>query len=121
MEDMLLVNDIIKDNFAESLKKLLLDHNGQDVTLLDLRKINNWTDFFIITTVTSKTHMEGLEKHIKDFCKNNNLEIIGKTRTIKNTEDALQNYWRIIDLGFIVIHLMTNEARNFYELERIWH
>jgi ribosome-associated protein len=106
MEDTLQVID--------DLSGLLNEHKGQDVTVLDLRQINNWTDFFIIATVTSRTHMDGLEKHIQYFCGEKDIEIIGKSQ--KNTEDE----WRLIDLGWAVIHLMNQNARDFYELERLW-
>jgi ribosome-associated protein len=102
------------ENRPEALGGLLREHNGQDVAVLDLRGINNWTDFFIITTVTSKTHMDGLERHIKDFCRENEIEILGKSH--KNQDDE----WRLIDLGEIIIHLMTARTREFYELERLW-
>jgi ribosome-associated protein len=106
MEDTLQVID--------TLKELLCEHKGQDVTVLDLRQINNWTDFFIIATVSSRAHMDGLDRHIKDFCHENKIEILGRSQ--KNTEDD----WRLIDLGRAVIHLMTQSARDFYELERLW-
>jgi len=93
---------------------LLKEHKGQDVSVLDLRGINNWTDFFIVATVSSKTHMDGLERHIRDFCLNENIDMFGSSR--KNTDDQ----WRLIDLGAVIIHLMTAETRDFYELERLW-
>jgi ribosome-associated protein len=99
---------------AAALGELLQEHNGQDISVLDLRGINNWTDFFIIATVTSKTHMDGMERHIKDFCHDKKIEIIGSSHKTKDDE------WRLIDLGSIIIHLMNKNAREFYELERLW-
>jgi ribosome-associated protein len=113
MGDMLSENSLI-ENHAASLGALLQEHNGQDVSVLDLRGINNWTDFFIIATVTSNAHMDGMERHVKDFCRENEIEILGKSQ--KNQDDE----WRLIDLGGIIIHLMTARSREFYELERLW-
>ena len=107
MEDML---PAINNQIAE----LLREHKGQDVSLLDLREINNWTDFFIIATVTSIAHMDGLERHIKKFCAENEIDILGSSR--KSADDE----WRLIDLGQTIIHLMTSRIRDFYELERLW-
>jgi len=97
-----------------ALEELLKEHNGQDVSVLDLRGISDWTDFFIIATVSSKTHMDGLERHIKDYCRENKIELFGNSR--KSTDDE----WRLIDLGFVIIHLMNSRARQFYDLERLW-
>jgi ribosome-associated protein len=97
-----------------TVSSLLQEHKGNDVAVLDLRDINNWTDFFIIATATSRTHMDGLERHIKEFCREKSIDIIGSSR--RNTEDQ----WRIIDLGHCIVHLMTAESREFYDLERLW-
>jgi len=99
---------------TNDISSLLKEHNGQDVSVLDLRGINNWTDFFIITTVTSRTHMDGLERHIKEFCHERDIDILGSSR--KSSDDE----WRLVDLGFAVIHLMTSSVREFYNLERLW-
>ncbi|MDR2952823.1 MAG: RsfS/YbeB/iojap family protein, partial [Treponema sp.] len=48
---------------AAALGELLREHKGGDVSVLDLRGMNSWTDFFIIATVSSNAHMEGLERH----------------------------------------------------------
>lgn len=101
-------------NQITALGELLKEHKGQDVSVLDLRGISNWTDFFVIATVSSKIHMDGVERHIKDYCRENKIELFGKSR--KNADDE----WRLIDLGFAVIHLMNSRARQFYELERLW-
>jgi ribosome-associated protein len=115
MDDMLLeTEDTDVFQFVKPLAELLQEHNGQDVSLLDLRSINNWTDFFIIATVTSKAHMDGLERHIKDFCRGKGIEILGISP--KSADDE----WRLIDLGTAVVHLMNSHARDFYELERLW-
>jgi ribosome-associated protein len=124
MEDMLKLDNLITENEADelahsqktanSLGKLLQNHNGDKVSVMDLRGINNWTDFFVIATVTSKMHMEGMKKHIKEFCHENNLDINGHSR--KNTDAE----WCLIDLGWAVIHLMSKNAREFYDLERLW-
>ena len=110
MEDML--PEI--DEQAACFSALLREHKGQNVCVLDLRGISNWTDFFIIATATSKTHIDGLERHIKEFCREKKIEILGSSR--KDADDE----WRLIDLGLIIIHLMTQEVREFYELEKLW-
>jgi len=108
------MEDTLLETNKNSLVELLHEHKGQNVSVLDLRGINNWTDFFIIVTVSSKTHMDGLERHIKDYCRENDIDILGSSR--KNLDDE----WRLIDLGSIIIHLMTLNIREFYDLERLW-
>jgi ribosome-associated protein len=101
---------------AEALGELLREHKGSDVTVLDVRPMSDWTDFFVIATGSSNTHLDGLERHIKDYCRTQNMEILRKSRKIPAEDDG----WRLIDLGRIIVHLMSKQARDFYELERLW-
>jgi len=115
MDDMLLkTEDPNGIQIAKPLTELLQEHNGQDVAMLDLRGINDWADFFIVATISSRTHMDGLERHIKDFCRERGIEIFGISA--KSADDE----WRLIDLGSTIVHLMSVRAREFYELEKLW-
>ena len=100
---------------ALELGKLLDAHNGGDVMVMDMRSLNFWTDFFVIATVTSNTHLMGLQRHIKDFARERDLEILHRSRELRSDE------WCLLDLGSIVIHLMSAKLRSFYELERLWN
>lgn len=100
---------------AVELAELLDSHRGIDALVMDMRSLNFWTDFFVIATVTSNTHLLGLERHIKEYARDNELEIIHRSRR-PDSEDE----WCLLDLGGIVIHLMTTKTRQFFELERLW-
>lgn len=101
---------------AIEIAKLMQDGKGQDVVLLDISGLNSWTDYFVIVTVTSSTMQQGLYKQIKDYIKSNDLEI---HLTNKKTPDG--DDWCLVDLGVIVVHLMSEDARAFYDLEKLWH
>ncbi|MDR3342614.1 MAG: ribosome silencing factor [Treponema sp.] len=113
MDDMLLADNTAA---AIALGKLLQEHRGGDVVVMDLRPFNSWTDFFVIVTVTSTTHVQGLERRIKEFSQERGMDILRKSPKPIGADDE----WRLIDLGAIVIHLMTAKTRSFYELERLW-
>jgi ribosome-associated protein len=98
------------------LGRLLAEHRGGAVTIMDLRELNAWTDYFIVATVSSGAHLSGLEKHIKEYCREQGLDIAGRSRRPPDCEDE----WCLIDLRTLVIHLMTERTRSFYELERLW-
>ena len=127
-----------------SMCKLLEEHKGDKVTALDLRKLNLWTDFFIIATVASSTHLQGLLRHIKEFADEEGLTIHRRTQKHGNTanrsfstSDRSHGFtdgagfaggavcedggWNLVDMGTAVIHLMTAQSREFYELEELWN
>ena len=101
---------------AVEIARLMDDGKGIDVTLLDISGLNSWTDYFVIVTVTSSAHWQGLYKQIKEYIKDNDLEIHVTNRKSPDGDD-----WNLIDLGSIVVHLMSESARSFYDLEKLWH
>lgn len=109
-------NPLPREEEAAALGELLHAHKGGDVTVLDLRVMDAWTDFFVIATATSNTHLDGLERHVKEFCRERDLEILRRSRKGAGEEDE----WRLFDLGWAVIHLMSDRLRSFYELERLY-
>jgi ribosome-associated protein len=112
MEDTLPADD---RTIALELAALIKDHRGEAVVVMDLREMNYWTDFFVIATVTSSAHLEGLQRHIRDYTREKGIEI-PRQRRKTNPDDG----WNLTDLGNIVIHLMSEKSRSFYELERLW-
>ena len=114
MKDMLQETEKLSE-LAVNLGELLSSHNGIDVVVMDMRPLDFWTDFFVIATVTSNTHLSGLERHIKDFSGETGLEIRRRSK-----KGDIDDEWSLIDMGSIVIHLMNIRARSFYELERLW-
>ena len=115
MDDTLKNEDYVH---ALELGKLLDEHKGMDVVVMDMRPLGFWTDFFVIATVTSSTHLAGLDRHIKDFTREKGMEIL--RRSGRPNTNAESDEWRLLDLGTIVIHLMTAKTRSFFELERLW-
>jgi len=112
MDDMLQTKEA---EIACNLAQLIAEHKGQRVVVLDLRALNTWTDFFIISTVTSSTHQQGLQRHIKEFAQTMQIEILRRQRKAPSEDE-----WNLIDMGNMVVHLMTDKARTFYDLERLW-
>jgi ribosome-associated protein len=100
---------------AVELGELLSASRGGEVVVLDMRNLNFWTDFFVIATVTSNAHLSGMERHIKEYARERGLDILHRSRR-PETEDE----WCLLDMGSIVVHLMTARTRAFYELERLW-
>lgn len=101
---------------ALELGKLLKDFKAEETIVLDLREKNIWTDFFIICTVTSTSHAAGLEKRVYEALPQYGLE---EYHTKRKSPDG--DEWKLIDLGGIVIHLMSKTARSFYTLEKLWY
>ncbi len=93
---------------------LLAEHKAEDVVILDLRGIAGWTDFFVIASCNSSTHMKGLARFIEDFMSAEKIQPLNKP-VFKEDES-----WLLEDMGDVIVHIMSKEARSFYELEKLW-
>ncbi|MDR2445266.1 MAG: ribosome silencing factor [Spirochaetaceae bacterium] len=108
-------NAAAEQALALELGKLLDEHKGGDVVVIDLRPLSMWTDFFVIATAASSAHLSGLQRQIKEFATKNKLSILHGQK-----KAAQGDGWDVCDLGFVVVHIMTETSRSFYELENLW-
>ena len=115
MEESSVIQKSEQDKALE-IANLMEDGRGQDVRVLVVTGLNCWTDYFVIVTVTSSAHWQGLFRTVRDYIKENDLEIHPTAHKSPQGND-----WNLIDLGSIVIHLMSEDARSFYDLEKLWH
>jgi ribosome-associated protein len=100
---------------AMALAQLLAAHNGGDVLVLDVSAQAGWTDRFVIATATSLGHLRGLVRFIDDEVARLGLQRLGRRSALADDDE-----WLLVDLGTIVVHVMTESARSFYELEKLW-
>lgn len=99
---------------AETIKSFLEDHKGIETKIIDVSADCSWTDCFIITTVTSLGHLRGLAREIWAVIHELGLEVNNRHKSVGD------DGWELIDCGNIVIHLMSQEMRDFYSLEKLW-
>jgi ribosome-associated protein len=120
----MLIND--GEKIAGGITRLLAEHKAVDPVTLDLRRFNLWTDFFVVAGVTSAAHLEGLKRHIEEWADENHIAFRrGSRRSVGRGPSGgapgePSPLWDIVDMGNVVVHLMSKEAREFYELEKLW-
>jgi ribosome-associated protein len=93
--------------------ELALDRKAQDVTLLDLRNLSTATDFFLIATGRSDTHVSAIADHVIDELKKEGVRPAG-------VEGLRGGRWVLVDYVDFVVHIFHPAAREFYQLERLW-
>ena len=98
---------------AYEVTKALDSKKGMDIKLLKIGEVSSLADYFIICTGTSNTHV----KTLCDYAEYT-LEQLGEP--MLGREGHRGNSWELLDFGSIVVHVFTEEARKFYDLERIW-
>ena len=105
---------------ALALAELLVEHQAEETVVLDVRRQSGWTDYFVIATTRSHAHLRGVLRHL-DIALRRMGDDGGRERPGHSLRRAPDDSgWVLVDLGSVVIHLMTAEQRRFYELERLW-
>ena len=99
---------------AFQVTKALDEKKGMDIKLLRLEKISSLADYFLICTGTSNTHV----KTLCDYAEYTMVDKLGEP--MLGREGHRGNSWELLDFGSVVVHVFTEEARKFYDLERLW-
>jgi ribosome-associated protein len=84
-----------------------------DVVLLDLRGVSDMTDFFVIASGNSDTHVRSIAQHVRD-------ELKKEGAPVNHEEGVTQGRWALLDYVDFVVHLFHPTLRQFYQLERLW-
>ncbi|HOC29033.1 MAG TPA: ribosome silencing factor [Treponemataceae bacterium] len=100
---------------AVAIGRLLREGKASDVVVLDITGKNSFADFFVIATTASATQSQGLQKQVLGALKDLGLEVRPARRKLPDGDD-----WVLIDLGDVIVHLMSETARSFYDLEKLW-
>ena len=99
---------------ALEVTKALDEKKGIDIKLLRIEKISSLADYFLICTGTSNTHV----KTLCDYAEYTMVDQLGEP--MLGREGHRGNAWELLDFGSVVVHVFTDEARKFYDLERLW-
>ena len=98
---------------AEAAVKALDGKNAHDLKLLRTTDVTVLADYFVICTASSTTQIKTLADAAEAA-----LEAMGETKL--HREGYRSGSWVLLDFGAVVIHLFMEEAREFYNLERLW-
>lgn len=101
---------------AKALARLIADGKGKAVVLLDVSGISSATDYFVIATTTGAAHCQALRRQAEIYAQQAGLHPACVRRKTPDGSD-----WNLIDFGSITVHLMSEDARAFYDIETLWH
>ena len=89
------------------------DKKAEDIIVLDLKKLNAFTDFFVICTGRSTVQVKSIAEFVQEKVEESSSQMLH----IEGTEDS---GWLLVDCGDVVVHIFDGRLRNFYSLERLW-
>ena len=98
---------------AVTLARALDSKKGQDIKMLKTEGLTTLADYFVLCTATSSTQVKAMSDACEEAAE------AGGER-VHHIEGHRGGTWLLMDFSSVVVHVITDEARKFYDLERLW-
>lgn len=99
--------------FAGRIAELILSKKGYDIHILDLRELSSIADYFVICSADANIQVQAIADEVDDKLRN-----VGIKCQFKEGYNTLN--WVILDYFDVVVHVFNKDAREFYNLEKLW-
>ena len=91
----------------------LEEKKAEEIILIDLKEVTDFTDYFVICSGTSDRMLDSLADAVSERIKQDH-------QIIPKREGDPTEGWLLVDLGDIVVHMFSPEMREYYQLEKLW-
>lgn len=98
---------------AELIKKALEDKLADDIEVLDVAEQTSLAEYFVIASCQSTTQVRACADEVEDQLKDAGEDLL-------HSEGYRGGAWILLDYGDVVVHVMHEETRDFYDIERLW-
>lgn len=89
------------------------DKKGETIKVLDVRGKSSITDYLILATATSEPHVKAMKNALDSALKETGVQLIGQDREVGSG-------WLVVDAFDFMVHLQTQEMRDYYNLDQLW-
>ena len=103
------MNHKLKNKIIESLEDL----KAVNPVVIDVKKVSTFTDYMVIASGTSNRHITAISEKVIESLKENKISGV-------KVEGQLGDDSPLVDAGDVIVHLMSSDARDFYDLESLW-
>ncbi|RJP59198.1 MAG: ribosome silencing factor [Ignavibacteriales bacterium] len=99
--------------FAKEIADIILTKKGFSIKILDLKKLSAFADYFVICSASSDTQVKAISDAIEKELRDRGIKTYHR-----EGYEALN--WVLLDYFDVVVHIFKTEARDFYNLEKLW-
>ena len=89
------------------------EKKGESIRVLDVRGKSSITDYVIIASGTSNPHLKAIKSALTDVLKEAGVTLSAEDRD-------LESGWIVVDAFDFIVHLQTQDMRDFYRLDQLW-
>ena len=108
------MTDLTSYKLACTIARTLDDKKAVNITILDISKVSVLADYFVIASAQTTTQVKALTNAVRERIK----ELFA--RIPSGDENDLKNRWNLIDYGDVVVHILHQDERETYALEKFW-
>ena len=98
---------------AQRAARAALDRKAIDLVVLDVQGLSGVTDYFLVCSGRSTTHVKSIADAIREELKDDGVRPL-------HSEGATQSGWVLLDYGDVLMHVFLEDTRAYYALERLW-
>mgnify|MGYP000112909814 CR=1 FL=1 len=98
---------------AKETVKILDEKKAMDLKVIGIKDISVLADYFVFSTGTSSTHVKSLAEEVEFKLKQFGV-------SPEHVDGYRSNSWVLLDYGNVMVHIFTEDAREFYNLDRLW-
>ncbi len=98
---------------AKAIETFLDNKKGRDIKVLHVEDVSNIADYFVVCTATSNTHVKALSGEVE-------YQLERRGITPYHIEGRDNNSWVVLDYCNVMVHIFNREARDFYNLEKLY-
>ena len=98
---------------ARRAARVALDKKAGGLVVLDVQRVSSVTDYFLICSGQSRTHVQPITDAIRG-------ELKGEGVQPRHAEGVAESGWILLDYGDVLMHVFLEDTRAYYALERLW-
>jgi ribosome-associated protein len=98
---------------AQRAARAALDRKAMNLVVLDVQSLSNVTDYFLVCSGRSTTHLASITEAIRAELKQDGVRPL-------HAEGATESGWVLLDYGDVLMHVFLEDTRAYYALERLW-
>ncbi|USD64658.1 ribosome silencing factor [Vibrio sp. SCSIO 43136] len=102
-----------REELRDFLADKVDDMKAEEIVTLDVTGKSSVTDFMVICTGTSKRHVSSIADHVAQEAKKAGLEPLG-------IDGEVEGEWVVVDMGSTMVHVLQEQHRELYQLEKLW-
>jgi len=93
--------------------QLFSDKKGRDIKVIKISDVSSLADYMVIATGNNSTHVKALADEVEFVIKE-------QGRVVDHIEGHRTESWVLLDYSDVIINVFSDEAREYYGLERLW-